>query len=79
MNLTPTHLEALYAAKVCALEGNAFVPHDDDAIFCEHLARHGWLIAEPQDNGDTAYAWSAQAETALGLRALMDDAQGRTN
>jgi hypothetical protein len=79
MNFTDTQREALYVAKACALEGKAFVPHDDDAIFCEDLARHGWLIAEPQANGDTAYAWSAQAETALGLRALMDDAQSSVN
>lgn len=79
MDFTETQLEALYVAKVCASEGKAVVPHDDAKVFCEDLARHGWLTPEPQDNGDVAYAWSQKAETALGLRALMDDVDGRTN
>jgi hypothetical protein len=79
MDFTPTQLEALYVAKACAFEGKAFVPHDDDAIFCEDLARHGWLTPEPQDNGDVAYAWSQKAETALGLNNLMTPDPSRTN
>jgi hypothetical protein len=79
MNFTDTELEALAIARACAEAGQAFVPVSDVEIFCQNLARNGWLTAEPQANGDVAYAWAAKAEAALSLRALLDDAAGRTN
>jgi hypothetical protein len=79
MDFTDTQLEALYAAKVCASEGKAFVPHDEFIEECDELVEAGWLAHEKLENGDTAYPWTQQAETALGLRALMDDVDGREN
>jgi hypothetical protein len=57
----------------------SFVPVPDAEIFCQNLARNGWLTAEPRANGDVAYAWAAKAEAALNLRALLDSAEGREN
>jgi hypothetical protein len=79
MDFTDTQLEALYAAKVCAAEEKAFVPHDEFIEECDELVEAGWLTPEPQDNGDTAYAWSPRAEAALDLNNLMTPDPSRTN
>jgi hypothetical protein len=79
MNLTDTELEALAIARSCTQAGQAFVPVPDAEMFCKNLARHGWLTPEPQENGDTAYAWSSRAEAAVNLRSLLDSAAGREN
>lgn len=37
---------------------------------CNQLVDHDWLRPEKLENGDTAYFWTQQAETALELSNL---------
>ena len=37
------------------------------------LAEAGWLERRELDNGDTAWTWTPQAETALDVNALRRD------
>jgi hypothetical protein len=78
MEFTPTQLEALYVAKACASKGEAFVPHEEFTEECDELVEAGWLAHEKLENGDTAYPWTQQAETALDLHNLTN-VEGREN
>jgi hypothetical protein len=44
----------------------------------DQLRRAGWLEARTEDNGDTSWWWTRQAELALDIDALTDTA-GREN
>jgi hypothetical protein len=44
----------------------------------DQLRRQCWLEARTENNGDTSYRWTQQAEMALYLSALTDMA-GREN
>jgi hypothetical protein len=79
MEFTDIQLEALFTAKMLAREGKAFVPVEDAADDCEELADADWLAREQQENADTAYSWTQQAETALDLNQLTSSVDGRQN
>jgi HNH endonuclease len=52
-----------------SLEGLQLVPTDEHRDTCEGLVQRGWLKRMPtNEQGDTPYSWSRQAEQASALR-----------
>lgn len=70
MEFTDTQLEALFQAKQLGEKGKGFVPVEEALPECEELADANWLRTEKKDNGDLAFFWTQQAETALDLSNL---------
>jgi hypothetical protein len=78
MNCTETQAEILATAYLLAREGKGQVVTDDAIPDAHELAEQGWL--ERRFAGDElAWFWTAQAETALDLSALLQSAEGRQN
>jgi hypothetical protein len=78
MEFTAIQKEVLAIAYACAGSGNGSVPIEEIVPECEELVEHDWLAREQLDNGDTLYAWTQQAETALDLNQLTS-VEGREN
>jgi hypothetical protein len=70
MELSEIHKEVPAIAFACAGSGNGLVPIEDVVPECDELVDNGWLRTEEKENGDVAYFWTVQAETALDLRNL---------
>lgn len=78
MDLTDQHFEVAYDAWICAQHGRGVIPDLDHFVAAHELCEHGWL--ERRFHGDEmAYWWSAGAEMALDLGALMQSTEGREN
>lgn len=77
MELTETHLELCFAAKMVAPGGIVIV---DAAVPAAHeLAEQGWLERRFDSYGELVWHWTAAAETALSLSGLVVDAATRKN
>jgi hypothetical protein len=60
-------VRALHQARA----GAVFVPTDEASESCERLADAGWLERRRVTaNGESAFRWSAEAETALDLAEI---------
>ena len=70
MEMTEVHKELLAIAFACAGEGNGLVPVESVVPECDELVEQGWLRTEEKENGDTAYFWTLQGQTALDLNNL---------
>ncbi len=46
------------------------VPVEEVVPECDESVDQGWLRTEQKENGDVAYFWTQQAETALHLSNL---------
>lgn len=69
MEFTEVQKEALFEAKL-RYPKEGFVPVDEAFSECEELVDANWLRTEKKENGDTAFFWTQQAETALDLHNL---------
>ena len=79
MEFTETQQEILTNAWALAQIGNGQVVEEWAVADAERLVEAGWLERQPLDNGDTAYWWTQEAETALDMNALTDSVEGRHN
>jgi hypothetical protein len=71
MDFTDTEQEILVNAWLLAREGKGQVLEDWAEPDAQQLADAGWLERRTVDtNGDTAWFWTQQAETALDMKAL---------
>jgi hypothetical protein len=72
MDFTDTQQEILVDAWLLAREGKGEVLEDWAEPDAEELCAAGWLERRTVDaNGDTAWFWTSQAETALDMNALV--------
>jgi hypothetical protein len=79
MNLNDAQFRLLAGSWALHKVGAGLVLEAEYEPVARELARHGWLAEELLENGDTAWFWTQQAETALNLTKLVVDAEGRTN
>jgi hypothetical protein len=74
MTFTDTEAEILVNAWLLAREGKGQVVEDWAEPDAQQLADAGWLERRTVEaNGDTAWFWTPQAETALDMNALRRD------
>jgi hypothetical protein len=79
MELTETQQEILFNAWVLAREGKGQVLEPWAHPDAHDLAEHGWLERRFQPDGELAWFWTAEAEHAVDVNALMESAKGRQN
>lgn len=80
MTFTDTQLEILYHAWLLAHDGGKGQVIEPWAYPDAHdLAEHGWLERREVDDGELAWFWTPQAEAALNVSELVEDAKDRVN
>jgi hypothetical protein len=80
MDFTETEADILVNAWLLARDGKGQVLEDWALPDAERLSQAGWLERRTVDaNGDTAWFWTREAETALDLNALRRDDQADLN
>jgi hypothetical protein len=72
MNLTETHRELLVNAWLLAREGKGQVIQDWAYPEAHDLCEAGWLERRWLPDGELAWFWTQQAETALDVHRLTD-------
>jgi hypothetical protein len=69
--LTDAQAELAAAAYLLALDGRGMVISDDAYPDAHALAERGWLQRRFEDDGEMSWWWTPQAETALGINAML--------
>jgi hypothetical protein len=78
MDFTPSQLDILFNAHALARDGCGQVLEDWAVPDAHMLAEQGWLERRFVD-GDLAWFWTRQADTALDMAELMTAHIGREN
>jgi hypothetical protein len=80
MEFTDTQAEILVNAWLLSRDGKGQVLEGWAEPDAERLGEAGWLERRTVDaNGDTAWFWTREAETALDVNALNRSVEGRQN